>query len=107
MYVCSSWEEIVEHEYALRLAKVCCAAAADDAAVDKLSLPPVNWTFGHYEQMSKLLSKHGSENSVIGGIDLGSVKEYVESLEVSSCSDVRLTFLCLVILKHNLAIDDF
>jgi hypothetical protein len=88
-----SWEEIVEHEYALRLAKVCCPAAADDVAIDKWSQLPVNWTFAHYEQMARLLSKHGIDNSACGGIDLGSVKEYVESLEVSSCTDVRCTFL--------------
>jgi hypothetical protein len=88
-----SWEEIVEHEYALRLAKVCCPAAADDAAVDKCSKLPVNWTFAHYEQVARLLSKHGLDNSVCGGIDLGSVKEYVESLEVSSCTDVSLLFM--------------
>ena len=46
-----SWEEVMEHEYALRLAKICRPSVADDAAVDKLSLLPTNWSFSHYEQM--------------------------------------------------------
>jgi len=91
--VFDSWEEVLEHEYALRLAKVCRPAVADEAAVDKLSLLPTNWSFSHYEQMSKLLSKNSTNTSVSTGTDLGSVKDFVESLEVSSCSNVSLCTL--------------
>ena len=92
-----SWEEVLEHEYALRLAKICRPSVADDTAVDKMSLLPTNWSFSHYEQMSKLLSKNGTSSAVSAGTDLGSVKDYVESLEVSSCSNVSLFLLIMFV----------
>ena len=53
----------------------------DDEAVDKLQQIPTNWVIECEETLVRLMSQHiPPEND-----HLGSVKNYVESIDVSSC----------------------
>lgn len=89
------WEDVVEHEYALRLMKLCQPAPADQRAVDQMHQNPTGWSLAHYKQLAQLLSVMTVES---GGslANVGDVMQYIESLTVSSesvCICVRLCSL--------------
>ena len=89
------WEDVVEHEYGLRLAKLCQPAPADQRAVDQMRQNPTGWSLAHYEQLAQLLSVVAAESGESLS-NVGDVKQYIESLSVSSQSVcVRLLFLFL------------
>jgi len=77
------WEDVVEHEYALRLMKLCQPAPADQRAVDHMHLNPTGWSLTHYEQLAQLLSVVAAESGE-SSTNVGDVKQYIESLSVSS-----------------------
>jgi len=75
----------VEHEYALRLRKTCQPAPADQRAVDQLRHNPPGWSLSHYEQLAQLLSRVITESGD-SSANVGDVKQYIDSLSVSSQS---------------------
>jgi len=79
------WEDVVEHEHALRLRKTCQTAPSDQRAVDQLRHNPPGWSQAHYEQLAQLLSKLTTESGD-SIANLGDVKQYIDSLSVSSQS---------------------
>jgi len=79
------WESAVEHEYALQLRKTCQTSPADQRAVDQLRQNPPGWSLAHYKQLAQLLSKVTTESGD-SSANLGDVKQYIESLSVSSQS---------------------
>ncbi|XP_078574979.1 E3 ubiquitin-protein ligase HECTD3-like isoform X1 [Branchiostoma floridae x Branchiostoma japonicum] len=79
----SRWEDVVEQVYALKLGQVSKVAPCDEEAVDALRSPPTNWTLEYDEELSRFLFENGDHENE----SLGSVKQYVESLEVSSYRD--------------------
>jgi len=81
----------VEHEYALRLRKLCESGVADQRAVDQMRVNPAGWTLAHYEQLAHLLSTVAVD-SVDSSANVGDVKQYIESVSVSSQS-VRIRTL--------------
>jgi len=82
----------VEHEYALRLMKLCQPAPADQRAVDHMHLNPTGWSLTHYEQLAQLLSVVAAESGE-SSTNVGDVKQYIESLSVSSESVCIWTLL--------------
>lgn len=77
-----SWEEVVEQHFAIQLPKKKLdIMAADEEAVDKLRQVPANWSIECEEALVRLMSQHiPPEND-----HLGSIKNYVEAVDVSSC----------------------
>ena len=73
----------MEHEYALRLMKLCQPAPADQRAVDQMHQNPNGWSLVHYEQLAQLLSVVAAESGE-SSTNVGDVKQYIESLSVSS-----------------------
>ncbi|CAG2194091.1 HECTD3 [Mytilus edulis] len=80
----SNWEEVVEQHFAIQLPKKKLdIMAADEEAVDKLRQVPANWSIECEEALVRLMSQHiPPEND-----HLGSIKNYVEAVDVSSCCD--------------------
>jgi len=81
--VLDDWLDVVEHEYALRLSKTCTPTPVDPSAVARLRFLPPKWTMEQDEDLAMFLGKHAD-----GGVgsSLGSIKDYVESIDVSSKS---------------------
>lgn len=77
-----SWEEVVEQHFAIQLPKKKLdIMAADEEAVDKLRQVPANWSIECEEALVRLMSQHiPPEND-----HLGSIKNYVEAVDVTSC----------------------
>jgi len=73
----------VEHEYALRLVKLCQPAPADQRAVNQMHQNPTGWSLTHYEQLAQLLSVVAVESGDRSA-NVGDVKQFIESLSVSS-----------------------
>lgn len=84
----------MEHEYALRLQNLCQTFPADELAVERLRATPMSWTLQQYEQLGRLLLSIGGEQ-VENTTSLGDVKDYVESIDVSSQSVGHFTALAL------------
>lgn len=77
------WEKVVEHEFSLKLRDDSCKVApSDDEMVSLLQMLPSNWTLGHDEVLVQFLSQHIEKDN----INLGSIRDYVESVDVSSLS---------------------
>ena len=76
---------MVEHEYALRLRKLCEPALADQRAVDQMRLSPPGWSLGHYEQLAQLLTTVAAD-CVESSANVSDVKQYIDSVSVSSQS---------------------
>jgi len=76
---------VLEHEYALRLMKLCEAAPADQRAVDQMRQNPAGWSVAHYEQLAQLLSTVAAD-CVDSSANVGDVKQYIDSISVSSQS---------------------
>ena len=86
-----SWEEVVEQHFALQLPKKKLEVMpADEEAVDKLRQVPTNWTIESEEALVRLMSQHiPPEND-----HLGSIKNYVEAIDVSSCCVSTCNYMC-------------
>jgi len=74
--------DVVEHEYALRLAPACSPAPPDPEAVARLRALAPRWAMEQDEDLAQFLGKHVDP----GASSLGSIKDYVDSIDVSSKS---------------------
>lgn len=80
----NSWEDVVTHHFSLGLRKKNISVVLpDEAAVERLRHVPKTWTMEHDEVLVRLMSKHLSPENE----QLGSIKNYVESIDVSSFID--------------------
>ncbi|XP_053738800.1 E3 ubiquitin-protein ligase HECTD3 [Synchiropus splendidus] len=80
---CSRWEQVVDVENALFLGAKPKVAEGDEAAIQKLRSVPPTWTYECDEDLVHCFYEHiGKEDE-----NLGSVKQCVTSIEVSSCSE--------------------
>lgn len=77
-----SWEEVVENSYALHLGSGSSTEPADAAAVERLRQVPPNWSLDHDEDLAHFLCCHVETDNE----NLGSIKNYVESVDVSTFS---------------------
>ncbi|XP_069050124.1 E3 ubiquitin-protein ligase HECTD3 [Lepisosteus oculatus] len=79
---CTRWEQVVDAEYSLHLGTRPRIAEQDPAGVQKLRYVPPTWTFECDEDLVHYFYDHvGKEDE-----NLGSVKQSVESIDVSSNS---------------------
>ncbi|XP_052776275.1 E3 ubiquitin-protein ligase HECTD3-like isoform X2 [Mya arenaria] len=77
----NKWSEVVIHHFSLDLRKKNVHVVPPDiTAVVKLQTLPSNWTIDHDEALVRLMSKHLSPENE----QLGSIKTYVDAIEVSS-----------------------
>ncbi|XP_048844617.1 E3 ubiquitin-protein ligase HECTD3 [Brienomyrus brachyistius] len=80
---CSRWEQVVDAELSMRLGSRPCIAERDEAALRKLRYVPPTWTFECDEDLIHFYYEHvGKEDE-----NLGSVRQCVMSMDVSSCSE--------------------
>ncbi len=68
------------HSYALKLDKGSPLVPRDREAVERLKEMPPNWALDHDEDLASFLSSHLE----VDNENLGSIKNYVESIDVSS-----------------------
>lgn len=88
---CHRWEQAVDVENALFLGNKPKVAESDEAAVQKLRFVPPTWTYECDEDLVHYFYEHiGKEDE-----NLGSVKQCVTSIEVSSCSEEPSGMNCL------------
>ncbi|XP_062872482.1 E3 ubiquitin-protein ligase HECTD3 [Trichomycterus rosablanca] len=88
---CNRWEQVVDAECCLHLGARLTVAERDEAAVQKLRFVPPTWTFECDEDLVHYFYDHvGKEDE-----NLGSVKQCVNSIDVSSCSDPSGGAACL------------
>uniref|UniRef100_A0A7M4FJC7 HECT domain E3 ubiquitin protein ligase 3 n=1 Tax=Crocodylus porosus TaxID=8502 RepID=A0A7M4FJC7_CROPO len=79
----SRWEQVVDLTYSLRLGARPRSLEQDDAAVEKLRFVPPTWSYECDEDLVHFLYDHiGKEDE-----NLGSVKQYVDSIDVSSYTE--------------------
>ncbi|XP_063075071.1 E3 ubiquitin-protein ligase HECTD3 [Engraulis encrasicolus] len=77
------WEQVVDIENALHLGTKPKVAERDESATQKLRYVPPTWTYECDEDLVHYLYEHiGKEDE-----NLGSVKQCVTSIDVSSCSE--------------------
>ncbi|KAG2461844.1 HECD3 ligase, partial [Polypterus senegalus] len=77
------WDQVVDSKYCLHLGSRPKVAEQDESAVNKFRYIPPTWTFECDEDLVHFFYDHiGKEDE-----NLGSVKQYVESIDVSSCSE--------------------
>ncbi|XP_013403036.1 E3 ubiquitin-protein ligase HECTD3 isoform X2 [Lingula anatina] len=81
--VIDRWEDVVEDSYSLRCGRVTEVAPPDMEAVKRLQTIPPNWSIDYDEELVKFLTEHAEPDND----HLGSVRNYVESIEVSSFCD--------------------
>lgn len=80
---CNRWEQVVDVENSLHMGAKPKVAEADEAAVRKLRYVPPTWTFEYDEDLVHYFYDHiGKEDE-----NLGSVKQCVTSIDVSSSSE--------------------
>ncbi|XP_010862687.1 E3 ubiquitin-protein ligase HECTD3 isoform X2 [Esox lucius] len=80
---CDRWEQVVDVESTLHIGSKPKIAECDPAAVQKLRYVPPTWTFECDEDLVHYFYDHiGKEDE-----NLGSVKQCVTSIDVSSCSE--------------------
>ncbi|KAM9459370.1 E3 ubiquitin-protein ligase HECTD3 isoform 1-T1 [Salvelinus alpinus] len=80
---CDRWEQVVGVESSLHIGSKPKVAERDEAAVQKLRYVPPTWTFEYDEDLVHYFYDHiGKEDE-----NLGSVKQCVTSIDVSSCSE--------------------
>ncbi|XP_057189975.1 E3 ubiquitin-protein ligase HECTD3 isoform X2 [Triplophysa rosa] len=88
---CNRWEQVVDVEYSLHMGAKPKVAEPDEAAVQKLRYVPPTWTFECDEDLVHYFYDHiGKEDE-----NLGSVKQCVTSIDVSSSSDPSGGASCL------------
>ncbi|XP_032047895.1 E3 ubiquitin-protein ligase HECTD3 [Aythya fuligula] len=77
------WEQVVDLTYSLRLGAKPKPMEQDEAAVERLRFVPPTWTYECDEDLVHFLYDHiGKEDE-----NLGSVKQYVDSIDVSSYTE--------------------
>ncbi|XP_064606807.1 E3 ubiquitin-protein ligase HECTD3-like [Liolophura sinensis] len=76
----SSFEEVVEYNYSLKLSNKADLIQEDVEAVNRLCQVPVNWSLENDEALVKLLCDQMPPDNE----QLGSIKNYVDSIDVSS-----------------------
>uniref|UniRef100_A0A803W8M9 HECT domain E3 ubiquitin protein ligase 3 n=1 Tax=Ficedula albicollis TaxID=59894 RepID=A0A803W8M9_FICAL len=77
------WEQVVDLTYSLRLGAKPRPMEQDQAAVEKLRFVPPTWTYECDEDLVHFLYDHiGKEDE-----NLGNVKQYVDSIDVSSYTE--------------------
>ncbi|KAM9469272.1 E3 ubiquitin-protein ligase HECTD3-like [Clarias gariepinus] len=87
--LCNRWEEVVDAENCLHLGARPKITERDEAAVQKLRYIPPTWTFECDEDLVRYFYDQEDQN-------LGTVKQYVNKIDVSSCStDVSGGATCL------------
>ncbi|KAM7400218.1 hypothetical protein PAMA_004763 [Pampus argenteus] len=80
---CDRWEQMVDVQNALYIGSKPKIAECDDAAIQKLRYVPPTWTYECDEDLVHYFYDHiGKEDE-----NLGSVKQCVTSIDVSSCSE--------------------
>ncbi|CAG5896412.1 unnamed protein product [Menidia menidia] len=80
---CNRWEQVVDVENALYIGAKAKISECDAAAVQKLKYVPPTWTYECDEDLVHYFYDHiGREDE-----NLGSVKQCVTSIDVSSCSE--------------------
>lgn len=80
---CNRWEQVVDVENALYIGEKPKIAECDEAAIQKLRYVPPTWTYECDEDLVHYFYDHiGKEDE-----NLGSVKQCVTSIDVSSCSE--------------------
>ncbi|XP_033838136.1 E3 ubiquitin-protein ligase HECTD3 isoform X1 [Periophthalmus magnuspinnatus] len=88
---CHRWEQVVDVENALFLGNKPEVAPCDQTAVQRLRYVPPTWTYECDEDLVHYFYEHiGKEDE-----NLGSVKQCVTSIEVSSCSEEPSGMNCL------------
>ncbi|XP_060753941.1 E3 ubiquitin-protein ligase HECTD3 isoform X2 [Neoarius graeffei] len=88
---CNRWEEVVDAENCFHLGARPKIAERDEAAVQKLRYIPPTWTFECDEDLVHYFYDHvGKEDE-----NLGSVKQCVNNIDVSSCPDPSGGAACL------------
>ncbi|KAM9469270.1 E3 ubiquitin-protein ligase HECTD3-like isoform 2-T2 [Clarias gariepinus] len=89
--LCNRWEEVVDAENCLHLGARPKITERDEAAVQKLRYTPPTWTF----KCDGDLVHYFYDNSQKEDETLGSAKQYVNSIDVSSCMDLSQGAACL------------
>ena len=86
--LCFSWERVVEHEYSLHFGSGPKVTPPHQDAVQRLREMPPNWGLEHDEDLAQFLGGHVE----VDNEHLGSIKNYVESINVSSyCVSLSFT----------------
>ncbi|XP_041475804.1 E3 ubiquitin-protein ligase HECTD3-like [Lytechinus variegatus] len=78
-----SWEEVIEVTYSLRIGKLPTVRPAHMEGVENLRTVPPVWSLECDEELARFLGEHTDHENE----KLGSVKQYVESVDVSSSWD--------------------
>ena len=73
---------MIEQTYALHLGQQQSISQSDHEAVARLQSAPINWGLEHDEDVAQFLCNHTEADNE----NLGSAKNYVESIDVSSFS---------------------
>ena len=81
MLCTSRWEEAVQIAYSLRVGRPPATLPPDAQATEALRQAPPNWTLESDEELAKFLFEHMEQDNE----NLGSVKQFVEAVDVSSC----------------------
>ncbi|XP_072048843.1 E3 ubiquitin-protein ligase HECTD3-like isoform X2 [Amphiura filiformis] len=78
------WEEAIEAAYSLRVGiRPPATLPTSPQATDALRKVPPNWTLESDEELARFLYEHMEQDNE----NLGSVKQFVESVDVSSCGE--------------------
>ncbi|ELU04919.1 hypothetical protein CAPTEDRAFT_168000 [Capitella teleta] len=79
----STWKEVVEANYSVGIrCQQGVIKPSDEAVVDRMRSVPTNWTLDHDEELAQFLASHTCTDND----NLGSIKNYVESISVSTFS---------------------
>ncbi|XP_045157953.2 E3 ubiquitin-protein ligase HECTD3-like isoform X2 [Mercenaria mercenaria] len=82
--VITKWPDVVVHHFSLDLRKKSVHVVLPDVeAMTRLQNLPKNWTIDHDEALVRLMSKYLSPENE----QLGSIKNYVDSIDVSTYTD--------------------
>lgn len=93
-----SWEDVVENSYALQLkSKRLKNVPVHLEGRQKLQYVPPNWSIEHDEDLAQFLCAHTERDND----NLGSIKNYVESVDVSSYSVSCLQTIHLFCMNSN------
>ena len=102
-----SWEKVVEFKYAVQPETGTAIAPADLEAVSRLHSVPPNWSLAYDEVLAQYLS----ENAETSNENLGSVKNYVEKIDVSSfcvwCLNCIDYIIAIIVIFHTVDLQMF
>lgn len=84
LFFCCSWLEVVEVENSLQLTSHArlSITAPHDEAIETFQQLPFNWTIDHDEDLAQFLCSHVETQND----NLGSIKNHVDAVDVSSSS---------------------